>query len=133
MVEKRRVRTDRSVLTYQVSPAGGRGACLPPPALGRAPLPIYRESSGGSTASGSPRGLVHRRRDALKHSTMGPNDRLGGFRPGERRRVLLPGAQVGVEMVAQGLLRVEVRHAQGLFAENAEEPFHLIEPRRAGR
>jgi hypothetical protein len=36
-------------------------------------------------------------------------------------------------MIAQGLLRVEVRHAQRLFAENAEEAFHLIEPRRAGR
>src|SRR5262245_24262144 len=30
------------------------------------------------------RTLVHRRRDALKHSTMGTDDRVGGFRPDER-------------------------------------------------
>ncbi len=34
-------------------------------------------------------------------------------------------------MLAQGALGVEVRHAEGLFAENAEEAFHLVEPSSA--
>jgi hypothetical protein len=70
-------------------------------------------------------GLVHRRRDALKHATMRPDDRLGGFGPGERRGVLLPGAHVRVQMVTQGRLRVEVRHAQGLFAEGCRRTLPL--------
>ena len=43
------------------------------------------------------------------------------------------GAQVGLEVLTQGSLGLEVGEAERLFGENAEEALDLIEPGRAGR
>ena len=77
--------------------------------------------------------IVHRRRDALQHSPVRLDDGGGGLGPGEGRGVPIPGPHVRVKMLSQGGLGIEVAGAERLFAKNAEEALHLVEPRRARR
>ena len=45
-------------------------------------------------------GLVHRRRDAIKHPAVRLDDGIGGLRPSEGRRMLVPVAHVGADVLA---------------------------------
>ncbi len=74
------------------------------------------------------RSLVHRRRDAIKHSAVTLDDRVGWFGPGERRGILVPTPHVGGEMLAKSFLRVKVGLTERLLAQDAEEALHLVQP-----
>ena len=75
--------------------------------------------------------LVHRSRNAIKHSPVGADDGGGGLGPFEGCRVAVPVAHVDGDVFAQRAFGGEVSCAQGLFSEDPEEAFDLVEPRGA--
>ena len=66
--------------------------------------------------------LVHRSRNAIKHSPVGADNGGGGFGPFEGCRVAVPVAHIGGDVVAQRAFGGEVSGTQDCFPRIPKKP-----------